>query len=120
MLNLLKKIFRIKLRELEAKLDPTPDCTHGGRGEVEIESWSDGSVGLEVSIKHTGLPDGTQLEVICGGEAVSAITVRGGYAKEKITFTPEDQTTLRDCKSGDEAEMQQDGQALYRGTFRRD
>jgi len=36
MLDFLKKAFRMKTREFEAKLRPTPECTFGGVGEIEV------------------------------------------------------------------------------------
>ncbi len=43
MLDALKKLFRVRTLDLEAKLRPTEICTFGGVGEVEIEVWSDGT-----------------------------------------------------------------------------
>jgi len=58
MLEFLKKMFRFKKLDPEAKLQPTPECTFGGVGEVEVEVWSDGTASVELSLEHSGAPNG--------------------------------------------------------------
>ena len=118
MFNFLAKFFRSKRGEVEAKLYPTPECQFGGVGEVEIETWSDGAVELEVSIKHTGIPDGTKLDVCFGGRKVLSLVVAQGYAKQWLKSSP--QVVIPAINIGDEAEIQYQGNTLYRGQFRPD
>ena len=118
MLDALKKLFRYKRIDLEAKMRPTPECTFGGVGEVEFELWSDGAAALEASLKQSGVPNGSDLEVFCGGRSISVLPVAGGYAKVYLTFA-ENQTPPA-ISAGDEAEMRLDGVVMYKGTFRRD
>ena len=73
MFEALKKLLRYKRSEVEASLNPTPECAWGGVGEVEVEVWSDGGVSIEASIKHSGAPDGTELEVYCSGNHVPGL-----------------------------------------------
>ncbi|NND65525.1 MAG: hypothetical protein HKM24_06140, partial [Gammaproteobacteria bacterium] len=82
MLDLLKKIFRYKKQDLEANLQPTSSCTFGGIGEVEYELWSDKTATVEASIKHSSIPDGSQIDVQCRGQKITSIMVNGGFAKQ--------------------------------------
>jgi hypothetical protein len=118
MFEFLKKIFRTKRSEIEAKLAPTPDCTWGGVGEIEIESWSDGAVQVEASIKHSGAPDGTELEAWGAGHHLAGLTVRGGYAKAYVSLSAD--ALAAPIVSGDEAEFRSGGDTMYRGAFRSD
>ncbi len=118
MLDFLKKIFRFKTKELEANLQPAPGSSHGGRAEVEVEFWSDGEMQIEASVKHSGLPDGTKLDVNCGGRTVATLTVMGGYAKQMVKPSPMSQPPAIDV--GDQADMSSNGTVIYSGTFRRD
>lgn len=118
MFDALKKLFRFKRSEVEAKLSPTPECTWGGVGEVEVEHWSDGGVSIEASIKHSGVPDGTELEVWCAGNRITSLLVARGYAKAYVNSGAATQSPV--VGIGDEAEFRHAGSTLYRGTFRRD
>lgn len=118
MFEALKKLFRYKRSEVEAHLNPTPECTWGGVGEIEVEVWSDGTVQIEASIKHSGVPDGTELEVCCSGNRVTTLLVNGGYAK--VYVSSGDGSPLPEVGIGDDGELRHDGKTLYRGQFRRD
>lgn len=118
MFEFLKKMFRVKRSEIEATLAPTPECAWGGVGEIEIETWSDGAVQVEASIKHAGAPEGTALEVYGAGRRLAELTVRGGYAKAHLSLTAD--ALAAPIVSGDEAEFRSGGSTMYRGAFRPD
>lgn len=117
MFSFLSKIFRVKQKEVEAKLLPTPQCTYGGVGEVEIETWSGGSVKLEASLKHSGLPDGATIAVHLAGRQILTLQIAGGYAKQ---YMQSEERAIPDINIGDLAEMKYNSQVLYRGQFRPD
>lgn len=117
MLRFLTRLFQ-RPREIEAKLRPVPGCTFGGEGEIELETWSDGSGSLEASIEHCGLPDGAEVEVLCGTYRMTALVVRGGYAKATVALPPVEAGPP--ASVGDEASFRHAGKTLYRGTFRPD
>lgn len=118
MLEFIKKLFKTKRKELEAKLQPTPDTSFGGSGEVEIDTWSDESVTFEVEIKGSTIPDGTILDVYCRGVRVTSFPVQGGYAKRVLK--PSAGAAARHLKVGDPAEFHVNGAVCYRGQFRPD
>ena len=118
MLNFISKFFRVKQKEVEAKLLPTNLCTFGGVGEVEIETWSGGIVKLEASLKHSGLPDGAMISVLLSGQQILSFQLSGGYAKKHIQST--EGYNIPDIAVGEIAEMQYNSQVLYRGPFRPD
>lgn len=120
MFRLFSSLFR-RSRELEADLHPTPDCTLGGKGEIEIETWSDGAGRLEASIAHTGLPNGAQVDVFCGEHHVTSLVVQSGYAKAVID-KPADGAGFDETLAsiGAEASFRHDGATIYRGIFRPD
>ena len=116
MIGFLKKFFVIKTSEFEAKLRPTPECTFGGVGEIEVSMFSDERIQLELSLKHSGVPDGARLDFYSGRELLGTVSAQGGYAKsyDKIM----DRTL--DIANGSPAELRIDGVTLYRGEFRPD
>ena len=118
MLDFLKKLVRFKRVDLESKLRPTPECTFGGIGEVEVEIWSDGTASLEASLKHSSVPNGSDLDIYWSGSKLITLPVAGGFAKQVLIFS-EDQS-VPEIKAGDEAELRLGDQVLYRGSFRRD
>lgn len=118
MFNFLSKLFTVKRKELEARLLPTPECTFGGVGEVEVETWSDGSISLEASLKYTGFPDGTEAEFWFGGKKVLSVLLSGGYGKEMLRSA--DGNAIPAVHTGDPAEIRCQNQLLYRGYFRPD
>ncbi|MCO6430804.1 MAG: hypothetical protein J5J00_08075 [Deltaproteobacteria bacterium] len=118
MLGFLKKILRVKLEELEAKLLPTQQCSFGGAGEIEVKSYSDGSVMLELSLKHTGIASGQKAEFYCSGELVGSAIVQNGYAKNFIRLEPGARKPMMTV--GSTAEIRVGGTILYCGTFRPD
>ena len=118
MFNFLSRFFRVKQREVEAKLLPTPQCAFGGVGEVEIETWSNGFVQLEASLKHTGLPDGANVLLFCGGRQILTLQVTDGYAKRYLSA--ENGQEIPDMRVGDQAELRYQNQILYTGQFRPD
>ena len=117
-MDFLKKFFRYKQSEFEADMYPTPECTFGGKGEAELKTWSDGSVWLEISLKHAGLEAGSTLEVHLAGERVTDLTVQRGYTKKYLKFEPQEASPK--VGLGDEATLTLDGQVLYHGQFRPD
>ena len=118
MLSFLKKVFRIKTSELEAKLHPVPECTYGGVGEIELETWNDGTASLEASIKHAGIPQGTVIEFYWSGQQLASLNPAGGYGKTRVQYT--EMQMPPQVQVGDEAEIRVGGQTLYRGQFRPD
>ncbi len=118
MLDWLRKVFSYKTVDLEAKLRPTPECTFGGSGEVEVEVWSDGNASIEAELKNSGVPAGTELELICANARIMNLAVTGGYAKQTLTFS-EPRKPPR-IEAGDTAELRLDGRVMYNGTFRLD
>lgn len=118
MFEVLRRAFRTKRSEVEATLGPTPECAWGGVGGIEVETWSDGAVRIEASIKHSGAPDGTDLDVYGAGHRLTALTVRSGYAKANVSLGAD--ALAAPIISGDEAEFRSGGRTLYRGAFRPD
>ena len=118
MFKFLAKIFRTKQQELEAKLHPTPQCQFGGVGEVEIEFWSDGVSKLEASVKHTGIPDGAELDVCIRGDKVLSLIVNQGYAKQWLNSGHG--VAIPAVRIGDQAQLRYQGTVLYQGQFRPD
>ena len=117
MLSLLSKFVRPKTHELEAELHPMPGCTYGGVGEIEIEAWSDGATSVEVSLKHSSIPNGTPVEFYCQGMFIAVLNSMGGYAKQEFR---QPAGSFPNVEPGDEAEIRIQGQTLYSGLFRQD
>ena len=118
MLDFLKKIFTYKKKELEVKLRPTSECTHGGVAEIEVEYWSDETISYEVSMKHSNFADGTQLEFVSGTRTIATVTTSNGYVKHSEYKIAPGQ--FPDIKIGDEAQVRVNEEVLYKGNFRRD
>ena len=116
MLRFFSKFFRIKTKELEAKLLPTAECSFGGVGEIELNFFNDGEIRTELSLKHSGVPDSTNLEFFCDGVLIGTTEVSGGYAKKYETISN------RNIKAdvGSIAELKINGAVLYKGQFRPD
>ena len=108
MLHFLASLFR-RSREIEAKLMPT-EADFGGKGEVEIETWSDGAGSLEASLAYSGLPDGSKVAVFCGEHQVTSLVVRGGFGKAYVD-KPADGQGFDDslARIGSEATFRVDG-----------
>lgn len=119
MFGFLGKFFRHKKSEFEAHLRPVADCAYGGIGEIEIETWSDGSMSLEASLKHSSVPDTASLEVYCSGQHVTSLVTSGGYSKQYLDSTTVE-GLLPQVKTGDDAEFRHRGGVLYKGRFKRD
>ena len=115
MLRFFSKMFRFKVREYEAKLLPTPNCRYGGRGEIEINCYSDGSATFELSLKHSSVPDGERIEFYCLGSIIDSAISQRGYVKKHIRFN--NISDVQDQLLHSEAEIQIRGTALYRGSF---
>ena len=116
MFGFLSKLFRLKTKELEAKLQPTNDCSFGGVGEIELKVYNDNSAEIELSLKHSGVKDGAKLEFYSAGVVLGNVVSKGGYAKvykkiAKLNF---------DISVGSSAELRVDGKVLYYGQFRLD
>lgn len=118
MFGFLKTIINVEIKDVEAKLMPTPECVYGGIGEVEMEVFSAGNAKIECEIKHSGIPDGTQVDVVVGGNTIATLMMQGGRAKARLAFAEGDSIPQADI--GDTAEMEINGQVCYRGTFCRD
>ena len=119
MLRFLNAFFR-RSREIEAELAPT-DAAVGGKGEVELETWSDGAGSLEASVAYSALPNGSRVEVFCGEHQVASLVVNGGFGKTFVD-KPADGAGFdeRLAVVGDTATFRVDGRTVYSGTFRRD
>ena len=118
MFQFLSRFFRYKVKEYEAVLLPTPSCRYGGKGEIEISCYSDGSAAFEVSLKHSSVPDGETVEFYCLGSKLETATSRGGYVKKYITF--ENIADLQSQLLNSQAEIYIGGAVLYTGCFRYD
>jgi hypothetical protein len=116
MLRLLSKFFRIKTKELEAKLFPTPDCSFGGLAEIEAKLFGDNSAELKLSLKHSGVRDGSNLEFYSSGVNLGSAECKGGYAK---IYKKVDGLNSK-ISLGSKAELRIDGKVLYTGEFRPD
>ena len=119
MFEFLKTIIDYEIKDIEAKLSPTPGCLYGGIGEVELEVYSSGKANLECKIKHSGIPDGTEVNVVINGYIVDTLTMHGGRAQNHRTFSADAPTSLQ-AEVGNTVEMEINGQICYRGTFYRD
>ena len=119
MFGFLKTIIDYEIKDVEAKLTPTPECLYGGIGEVELEAYSSGKTNLECKITHSGIPDGTQVNVVINGNIVDTLTMQGGRARNHQTIAADSPATPK-ADVGDTAEMEINGQVCYRGTFYRD
>ena len=115
MIEFLKTVFKTKNIELEAKLQPTPDNTFGGKAEVEFESWSDGTGNIEAEIKHSGIPDGTEVEVVCGGNPIAKMAVLNGFAKAIHEF--DDLNPTPNFSTGDRVQFLLEGIPIFQGQF---
>lgn len=121
MFEFLRKLFGgggCRKVELEADLVPAAGCTFGGKAEVEVKRYPCGTVKVEAEIKHSGMPDGSAVEVIVGGRSVMTLTVQSGFAKQEIRFGPEQ--AMEVPAVGDAVEMRLGGAGVYEGVFRRD
>ena len=118
MFSFLKSIISYQVIDLEAKLMPTPDCSFGGKGEVELEVFSSGNARMEIDIKHTVIPDGTPVDFVYNGSTFATVTPFRGYARERFSFG--EQQVYPEFAEGDTVEMRIAGQTCYTGTFYRD
>ena len=118
MFGFLKNVISYEIKDIEAKCLPTPDCFYGGVGEIELEVFSSGNANLECKIKHSGIPDGTDVDVVVGGNNVATFTMQGGRARCQVSYT--DGQIIPHAEIGDTAEMEINGQVCYRGVFQRD
>jgi hypothetical protein len=116
MVTFLKKFFRFKTKEVEAKLRPTAGCTFGGVGEIELGWFTDGSVKAELELKHSSVPDGSEVEFMADGRRLGAAIVQRGFAKAYETLSAESFTV----KEGSKAELRLNGDTVYEGFFRPD
>lgn len=116
MFGFFKTIFKHKTKELEAKLLPTAECTYGGVGEIEISFYSDGEIKLELSLKHSGVPNQSRLEFYSGNDLLGTAEINGGYAKNYVTLS----NRTVDISIGSIAELRINGTTLYGGKFRPD
>lgn len=120
MFDFLKTIVQVntKLTDLEADLMPTADCIFGGEGEIEFESFENGTGNIEFELKRSSIPDGTVVEVLAGGNYIGELTMQGGRAKQRIAFDVGQ--TQPELVAGDIADMVINGQVCYRGQFHND
>ena len=107
-----KKLFARKLRELEAKLYPV--CSYGGKGELELRWYSDGAIKCELSIEHTTVPSGSNLEFYANKSFVGSVLINEGSGKSYSNLK------FSDVIVGSEAEIRLDGVVLYKGIFELD
>ena len=118
MLNFLKSLVNAQVLDVEAKLFPSPGCTFGGKCEVELEVFHAGNARMEIEIKHTGIPDGTPVEVVAGGMTIATVQPVGGFAKEYLEYA--EHQVHPELAVGDLVEMRIAGQTCYSGTCRKD
>ena len=116
MFQFLGKIFRIKSKELEAKLQPNANCPHTGVGEIEISFYTDNTAKVELSIKHSRIPSGTELVFFAEGKELGKVTSQNGFAKHYMRL--ENSTLALDV--GSKAEIRINGATMYEGQFRPD
>ncbi len=116
MYDFFKKVFRLKTQELEAKLRPTSNCTYGGVGEIEASWFSDGTIEIELSLKHSGVPDSASLEYYANGTPIWSGSSKGGFLKSSERFSGGPVS----IQVGSRAELRVDGELLYEGQFRPD
>jgi hypothetical protein len=117
MFGFLAKLFRTK-KEIEAKMFPAAGVTYGGKGEVEIDLWSDGEAKVEAELKYTSIPDGSQVEVVCAGQTILMMATTNGFAKFEQRFQVGQD--LPEIKIGDQCEFHINGSLAYQGQFKRD
>ncbi|MGI9519128.1 MAG: hypothetical protein ACR2NP_18900, partial [Pirellulaceae bacterium] len=110
-LNFLKSLVNVQTLDLEAKLFPAPSCAWGGKGEVELEAFHNGNARMEVEIKHSGIPDGTSVELVSNGSVIATVTPIGGFIKERYEFS--ELEPHPEFAEGDLVEMRIGGQVCY-------
>lgn len=114
MLKFLSKFIRIKTKELEAKLRPNANCSYAGVGEIEVSYYADNTTKIELSIKHSRIPSGKNLEFYADGKKLGEISSQNGFGKSYLE--------LKDLNLdvGSSAEIRIDGSVQYEGEFRPD
>ena len=80
-MSFFSKFFKFKTKELEAKLQPVPDCPFGGYAEIELSWFSNGSVTAELELKHSSVPDGTPVEFFADNRRIATTQTSNGFAK---------------------------------------
>jgi len=119
MFKLLGKFFRIKSKELEAKLQANANCPHTGVGEIEISFYTDNTAKVELSIKHSRIPSGTELVFFAEGRELGKVISQNGFAKQYIKLENLE-SNLLNLNVGSKAEIRIDGSVQYEGEFRPD
>ena len=116
MFKFLGKIFRFKSKELEAKLHPNANCPHTGAGEIEASFYTDKTISIELSIKHSRVPTGTDLEFYVNGKKLGSVLSKNGFGKKYLKL----QDSNLDFNVGTKAEIRINGAVMYEGEFRPD
>ena len=116
MFKFLGKIFRFKSKELEAKLYPNANCPHTGAGEIEASFYTDNTISIELSIKHSRIPTGTKLEFYADGKNLGDVLSKNGFGKKYLKL----KNSNLDLNVGSNAEIRINGAVMYEGQFRPD
>lgn len=116
MFKFLGKIFRFKSKELEAKLYPNANCPHTGAGEIEASFYTDSTISIELSIKHSRIPTGTKLEFYADGKNLGDVLSKNGFGKNYLKL----QDSNLDLTIGSSAEIRIDNSIMYEGEFKKD
>ena len=116
MFKFLGKIFRFKSKELEAKLRPNANCPHTGVGEIEISFYTDNTISIELSIKHSRIPTGIELEYYADEKKLGSVLSKNGFGKNYLKL----QDSSLDFNVGTKAEIRINGAVMYEGEFRPD
>lgn len=112
--------WRRIIEEYEADLYrvPTPKLFRRAMGELERKTFADGEELLEIGFHGIDVPDGSRVSVVIDGASVCNVEVERGRAR--LDLSSEDGHAVPAVGNGDVVEIQFEGQALLRGTFRPD
>jgi hypothetical protein len=112
--------FRRKLAEYEADLYkvPKPRFLPMPKGELEVKRYDDGETKLEIEFFGAQAPDGAAVTVVIDGQAVCQVPVRRQRGRLEISTVQG--AAIPDVRTGSVGEIQYQGQALLRGTFKPD
>ena len=116
MFKFLKKFFRFKSKELEAMLLPNEDCPYTGIGEIEASFYSDKTVSFELSIKHSRIPTGTELEFYASKKKLGTVVSINGSNQNHLKYN----SFILDLNAGAKAEIKINNLVMYEGKFRLD
>ena len=75
--------IRRVLEELEARLEPAPQAaSHGAsKGKPEFKRYGNGRQRMKIACKKLDVPDGADLQLLCGDTVVAVLRVEKGRAE---------------------------------------